>query len=177
MRLTAVKVLFLWTAVDIVYYGIALIPTSLKGGSDISNVFIFACLECLALVLYPFFINLPKIGRKNGAIISFGTILLCMTVAMGADSLSCGKTWGIQVQRFCFFISKFAVSGTYTLIYTWTGETFPTPLRANILGAGVIWAKGASILTPVIVALREVNEWIPMIIFCVFSISNDRLRE
>lgn len=53
-------------------------------------------------------------------------------------------------------IGKFMIAGSFAIIYNYTAELFPTPLRNTALGVGSMCARLSGALTPLITLLVSV---------------------
>lgn len=47
-------------------------------------------------------------------------------------------------------LGKFAISGSFAIIYVVTAEVFPTAVRGVAIGVGALWARVGGILAPYI---------------------------
>nr|XP_039274245.1 solute carrier family 22 member 6-like [Styela clava] len=63
------------------------------------------------------------------------------------------------------FIGRSLVSGSYAIIYNFTGELFPTVIRSNAIGFGAMCARIGSVLSPFIIGLQDYVSWLPNTIF------------
>ena len=67
-------------------------------------------------------------------------------------------------------IGKFGISGSFAVMYNYTAELFPTPVRANAVGFCSMISRIGGILTPVILALYDKVSWLPGLIFGGFAV-------
>ncbi|CAG0878579.1 unnamed protein product [Darwinula stevensoni] len=68
-------------------------------------------------------------------------------------------------------VGKFGISSSFAIVYVFTAELMPTPVRTVGLGACSTFARLGSILAPYILLLGEAmsHVWLPI---CVFGISS-----
>ncbi|XP_071818802.1 organic cation transporter protein-like isoform X2 [Apostichopus japonicus] len=159
MEKNLLGLLFNWFVQSFVYYGLSLGTSSLGG-----DVYLSFCLSGGAEVL-SFLVCIPamnKFGRKWSAsfflflagFACFGTILsplgpIRVTVAM---------------------IGKFAITASFTIIYVYSAEIFPTPLRIMCVGFCSVAARVGGIVAPLILVLERAWPSLPMICFSSSSL-------
>lgn len=68
------------------------------------------------------------------------------------------------------FIGKLFIAGSFAVIYNYSAELFPTPVRNSAMGLGSMCARLAGAFTPLITLLDSFDPKIPAIFFGVVSI-------
>ncbi|CAJ0601485.1 unnamed protein product [Cylicocyclus nassatus] len=166
LRKRALITFYLWPCVSMFYYGMALKPNVL--GGDMYINFIFAALvEIPALVIV--FLVLDRIGRCIVTSLGFflaGAFLL-INYFMGDD-----VPYAVPIIQ--MMISKGAITVTYTAVYTYTPELFPTVIRNTATGLCSMVARvGAITATYLCLWIAELpNGKVYMIIpFAVMAIT------
>lgn len=144
-----------WAVNSLVYYGLSL-STSSMGVDNYIAFFISAAVElpayliCLGL-LY------TSLGRR---FITSGFELIGGFACFITIFLSPG-----YAQLMVAMVGKFAISASFALIYIYSAEIFPTPLRSAGVGFGSAAARAAAVVCPLILLLGEHWEELPLIIF------------
>lgn len=153
-----------------VYFGLSYGVDVLPGNLYLNNA-IGGLIEIVAAVLC--MIYLDRVGRKwitAGCMIIGGTALLAsMLINEYAEK---DNEWISQLSRWIVFVGKFAVAGSYTVIYIFAAELYPTEVRS--IGISFVSAIGCigGILTPFIILLQSKAglSYVPYFIFGVTSI-------
>ncbi|KAK5976963.1 Membrane transporter [Trichostrongylus colubriformis] len=139
MRIRTLTCFFLWPVNTMMYYGLTM-KSDLGGGSLYVNFAISALMEIPALLLVYFLID--RIGRRQ--LVTFGLltagICLILNVIIGDDV---PFYWGMLQMM----ITKGAVTVSYTAMYTYTSELFPTVIRNTAVGCCSTIARVGAILS------------------------------
>lgn len=105
-------------------------------------------------------VNIPFLGRKNSWALSYlGGFLGCLLIYLEAGS-------------FTFYVSfsKLALSLAFTLSYEYTGEIYPTKIRAEGMGMAGSFSRIGSILMPWIGNyIGNIGIFLPYLIFSICS--------
>ncbi|XP_070567472.1 organic cation transporter protein-like [Ptychodera flava] len=163
LRKRTVKLFFCWFTVSLVYYGLSL-NTSNLGGNDYLNTAISGAVEIPANAA-SLYIPETVLGRRWS---------MCGTFVVGGVTLitalfapSCEMEWiGITLAM----IGKFCITIAFTIIYVFTEELYPTPLRATGFGLCFMCSRIGAVLAPQMLTLRTLWTHLPGVIFGVFSI-------
>lgn len=149
---------FAWFVINTVYYGITMNLTSMPG-SPFFKVVISGAVEVPAhLVLWGL---LYLIGRRP---------ILALTMILGG--LSCFLCAWVKNDNFVLALAmfgKFCISASFTVVYIFSGELFPTCLRTSGLGLCSVCARVGGVVAAFVVQ-RAVDEHAPEFPLTVFGI-------
>ncbi|XP_063534512.1 organic cation transporter protein isoform X2 [Cydia strobilella] len=144
-----------WFANSVVYYGLSLNTGKLEGNPYFIT-FLMGVVELPSYVIIVYFLD--RVGHR--ALIStmmlLGGISCLVVAALPHGSTS---TTGIVM------VGKLFISGSYSIIYKYSAELFPTVVRSSGVGLGSMCASVSGALTPLISLLDTLNPKIPTIIF------------
>ncbi|KAK1885142.1 Solute carrier family 22 member 13 [Dissostichus eleginoides] len=162
LRKRALIMSYLWFATSLVYYGL-----SLNVGNFGLNIyltqFIFGVVE------------FPARWGSLGLIQCFGR-KRCEAIALLFAGAACLGILTIPkdlplVATVVAVVGKFAATTSFSIVYVYTAELYPTSLRQNGVGLNSMCARVAGILAPLI-RLLEVYHWtIPMLIYGIVPIT------
>jgi len=128
---------FNWMVVYLKYYGISWGIGDL-GTNVFASFLLSSAIEFCAQVLTFFFID--HLGRKSLLVFStFLTGVTCITTAF--------LTPGIPKTTFGL-VGKFGASASFTIIYLYTAELYPTSIRGTAVGFCSMCASFTGILAP-----------------------------
>uniref|UniRef100_A0A8C5I0A2 Solute carrier family 22 member 13-like n=1 Tax=Gouania willdenowi TaxID=441366 RepID=A0A8C5I0A2_GOUWI len=161
LRKRAIILSFIWFGTSLMYYGLSLNVGDF--GLDIYlTQFIFGLVELPArLGTLPF---LQYFGRRvcQAATLFFGG-LACLGILVVPKDLP-------VVTTVVAVLGKFAASGTFTIVYIYTAELYPTIIRQNGIGLNSMFARVAGILAPLVRLLNVYHYTIPMLIYGIVPI-------
>lgn len=144
-----------WFANSVVYYGLSL-NTGKLNGNPYFILFLMGVVETPSYVIIVYYLD--RIGHR--ALISVMMLLggvSCLVVA----ALPHGSTSATGI----VMVGKLFISGSYSIIYKYSAELFPTVVRSSGVGLGSMSASVSGALTPLISLLDSLNPKIPTIIF------------
>ena len=172
IRKITLNLMYNWFVNSMVYYGLALNAGSLPG-SDIFNNSINAIMEWPAYIIFPFCIDSKLLGRKGtlGCFLIFGGLCcLASTIALEFQTCEEGDIFETTGQIFAY-LGKFALSGTFALDYTYSGEIYPSEIRSVGLSVCSFAARVSGVLSPFVLSLAGLASWLPGSIFSVLGVS------
>ncbi|KAA0711075.1 Solute carrier family 22 member 7 [Triplophysa tibetana] len=146
-----------WYGVSSTYYGISLNITGF-GLNPFLTHFIYATIELPAKILIYFCLN--KVGRR---VCQSGTLILtgfCILI----NILTPTEYWTFRTV--IAVLGKGLSEASFTTVFLYTTELFPTVLRQNGLGYTSFMARLAASIAPLIMLLEDV----PEMIFCSLAI-------
>ncbi|XP_047530833.1 organic cation transporter protein isoform X2 [Vanessa atalanta] len=144
-----------WFANSVVYYGLSL-NTGKLNGNPYFITFLLGIVEMPSYIIIMYYLD--RIGHR--ALISTMMLLggiSCLIVA----ALPHGSTSATGI----VMVGKLFISGSYSIIYKYSAELFPTVVRSSGVGLGSMCASVSGALTPLISLLDTLNPKIPTIIF------------
>ncbi|KAI8482966.1 hypothetical protein Bbelb_392660 [Branchiostoma belcheri] len=150
-----------WAVITMVYYGLSLNTSSL-GGDDYINFTVSGLVEFPALAVSMLLVE--KWGRRpSHCLFMIGGGLACISVLFVPKDLSI-------VATVLAMVGKFGISGSFNVIYIWSGELYPTVIRNLGMGVASMWARIGGIVSPFIALSMDVWGPLPYIIFGGLSV-------
>ncbi|XP_072932777.1 organic cation transporter protein isoform X2 [Epargyreus clarus] len=144
-----------WFANSVVYYGLSL-NTGKLNGNPYFIMFLMGVVELPSYVIIMYYLD--RVGHRAliSAMMLLGGISCLVVVALPHGSTS---ATGVVM------VGKLFISGSYSIIYKYSAELFPTVVRSSGVGLGSMCASVSGALTPLISLLDTLNPKIPTIIF------------
>ncbi|KAM6970924.1 solute carrier family 22 member 13b [Tautogolabrus adspersus] len=162
LRKRALIMSYVWFGTSLMYYGLSLNVGNF--GLDIFlTQFIFGLVELPArLGTLPL---IQRFGRK-----------ICQAVFLFFGGAACLGILAIPndlpvVVTVVAVLGKFAATASFSVVYVYTAELYPTTLRQNGVGLNSMFARVAGILAPLIRLLDVYHHTIPMLIYGIVPIS------
>ncbi|CAK8672379.1 unnamed protein product [Clavelina lepadiformis] len=156
LRVMSMILFYNWFAVTCIYYGLTLNTGSLNGNPFL-NFFLIALVEIPA--------NLGAVavikawGRRPTICICnviAGICLLCMMFTPNSEP---------TINVMLVLIGKFGTTASFSCIYLYTAELYPTPLRGNGVGICSGWARIGGMVSLLIIMLGDISQNLPFIVF------------
>ncbi|XP_061614765.1 solute carrier family 22 member 13b isoform X1 [Phyllopteryx taeniolatus] len=156
LRKRALIMGYVWFGVSFMYYGL-----SLNVGNFGLNIyltqFIFGLAEVPARL-----VSLPLIGRfgrrRCEAILLMVGGAACLAVIAVPEDLP-------VIATVIAILGKFASTASFTILYVYTAELYPTALRQSGVGLNSMCARVGGILSPLIRLLGVYHDAIPMLLY------------
>jgi len=155
---------FTWFANAYVYYGISL-NIGVIGGNLFVNFALAGLIEVPSYLLTIYLFN--YMGRKTiTAYYMLAAGFCCLVISFFSYVVT------VQALVLIFaLLGKFFITSTFAIIYVYSAELYPTPLRQVSVGSCSIFARGGSILAPFVKELSQyTNIAVTMIVFATFSL-------
>ncbi|KAM3624669.1 uncharacterized protein V6R79_026363 [Siganus canaliculatus] len=160
MRSLALFTGIVWFSVACTYYGISLNVSSFSLNIYVTQ-FIYGAMELPGKALVYF--SLYKIGRRTTQ-----AFTLCLTgVCLFCNMFIPASQW--TVQSAIGALGKMFAESTFTNLFLYTTELYPTVLRQNGLGFCSFMARVGVSVSPLVMLLEEVWGLLPSVIFCLVS--------
>ncbi|XP_029034446.1 solute carrier family 22 member 21-like isoform X1 [Osmia bicornis bicornis] len=154
---------FCWLTNTFVYYGLSLNSVAFAG-DKYTNFILVALVEIPAYFLTWFLTD--YIGRK--ATLSSSFLLsgaFCLAIQfVPADSLS-------FLPLILYMGGKWCITMSFSTVYIYTAELFPTNLRHSLLGICSMTGRMGSILSPQTPLLAQIMPELPLILFGCMALS------
>ena len=132
-----------------------------------------ALVELPAYAMTMFLLTTCNVGRRycHGHLMIL-TGICCLLSTFLSHLSSCDKELPIYKERpfshplilASFIISsigKFSVASTFAIIYNYTSELFPTPIRTNAVAIGSAISRIGGAMSPFILGLYTFRNWLP----------------
>ncbi|XP_051737876.1 solute carrier family 22 member 13b [Ctenopharyngodon idella] len=156
LRKRALIMCYMWFVTSLVYYGVSLNVGNF--GLDIYlTQLIFGIAEFPArLSCFPL---IQRFGRR-----------ICQSAVLLLGGIACLVIPAIPVEypvivTVIAVIGKFSLAASFTIVYVYTAELYPTVVRQNGVGLNSMCARVAGILAPLIGLLDVYHPAIPMVIY------------
>ncbi|XP_072178150.1 organic cation transporter protein-like [Diadema setosum] len=148
--------MYLWCVCAVVYHGLSLSTSSL-GINVFISFMVSAGMEIPAYALSIFVIEVPWLGRRR-------TTSITLLVGGGACLLTACIAPGV-LRATVAMIGKFGISAGFSIVYLYTAELFPTPLRSIGLGYCSMAGRVANITAPLVLLTSQLWKPAPLVIF------------
>lgn len=149
-----------WAISTFVFYGLNIASVSIGNNKYESFIYV-ALIEIPAL--YICWLMAEKLGRVD-----------TLSITLIASGLACLATIFIDSNStsnlIVFLLGKFTITIAISILYIFTAELFPTPLRHSLFGVCAMFGRFGMILAPQTPLLATYMKDLPMIIFCVTAI-------
>jgi len=147
-----------WVVATLGYYGLSL--NSARLGNDAFSS--FALTAAMEIPSYIFcMLSLDRFGRKS--ILAFSQILAGTTCIL-AGILPEEPQEMFYIKTGLALMGKFGASAAFAIVFVFTAELFPTPVRNSAIGLCSTFARFGGILSPVVAGLAVYAPSIPFII-------------
>ncbi|GAA6220156.1 solute carrier family 22 member 13 isoform X3 [Lates japonicus] len=161
LRKRALVMSYIWFGTSLMYYGLSLNVGNF--GLDIYlTQFIFGIVEIPAYLG-----SLPLIQHFGRRICQAGALFFGGAACLGI--LAIPEDLSIVVTVIAV-LGKFAATASFSIVYVYTAELYPTTLRQNGVGLNSMCARVAGILAPLIRLLDVYHYTIPMLIYGIIPI-------
>ncbi|XP_030851384.1 organic cation transporter protein [Strongylocentrotus purpuratus] len=160
LRWRTINFIYNWMVNNIVYYGLTYSSGDL-GFNVHLNFFLSGAVEIVGYVLAIFTIDF--FGRRP----SIATFLII-------GGCSCLINIGLPIGTWNTVVAltgKSAISASYTIVYVYSAECFPTPVRSIGIGICSMMARVGTIVSPMILILGDYYYPAPLIIFGTTAIT------
>jgi OCT family organic cation transporter-like MFS transporter 4/5 len=137
----------LWLTASSNYYGITINLKNLPGDVYINGILIYV-FEILSYIFASFAINTKLLGRK-------GTIIFYEVIAVAGYAVLFFVELSDLLNVIVVFCCRFAVAGIFTILYTYSLEVYPTPVRAVGFGINSAAARVGSIACPFLIEIMD----------------------
>uniref|UniRef100_A0A672FNX2 Solute carrier family 22 member 7-like n=1 Tax=Salarias fasciatus TaxID=181472 RepID=A0A672FNX2_SALFA len=165
MRKLAIYSGIVWYGVAFTYYGITLNISDL-GVNPYLTQFIFASTEIPMKTGVYFF--LEKIGRRIGEMGSLLSTGVCLFINIFLSKGFYLFLWVIRTV--VAVVGKSMSEASFTIIFLYTTEFYPTVVRQNGLGYTSFIARLGVSISPLIMLLEDVWHLLPPITYCAVAI-------
>ncbi|XP_074518250.1 solute carrier family 22 member 7-like [Halichoeres trimaculatus] len=152
-----------WYGVAFTYYGISLNITGF-GLNPYLTQMIFASIEMPMKIGLYFF--LEKLGRRPGEMSALLLTGLCLFINMFVPA----GQW--VVRTVVGVIGKAMSEASFTVIFLYTTELFPTVVRQNALGYTSFLARLGVSISPLIILLEDVWYLLPAATYCAVAVGS-----
>jgi len=159
MLLRTLNMFFQWFSVTMCYYGLSFASTSLSSGGPYVNFLLSVLIEIPGCIFSIFVIDCW--GRKP-------VLSLCQVVS-GLACICCSLLQGhsnpiaLGLQMFLSLLGKFGAAAAFSIVFLYTAELFPTPIRNQAVGACSLVARIGGVFALLLDNLKVF--WLPAPVF------------
>ncbi|XP_071176687.1 organic cation transporter protein-like [Mytilus edulis] len=151
-----------WFTNSVVYYGLTLQSVQLSGDRYL-NFFISVGVELPAMITFMFLVK--RLGRKKISMIGHSIAGISLIISVIFTTLKT-RSSSLNTAAVAFsFIGKYGITISFSAIFLWTPELFPTNLRNTGIGIGSVFARIGGMFAPYSTLLARHIEWGPGVIF------------
>lgn len=157
----SLNIFYNWFVNSMVYYGLSMSASNL-GGDTYLNFVMLSAVEIPAILLAT--VVQQWKGRRIVlfAVMVMGGIACILSAFVPSDMQWLSTTFAI--------IGKSNIAASFSVIYIYSAEIFPTPLRNSGIGVSSMCSRIGGILAPVVADLGAVYEVVPMLVFGISSV-------
>ncbi|XP_071941426.1 organic cation transporter protein-like [Antedon mediterranea] len=166
LRRWTLVLFFMWTVNSSVYYGLSLNSSALAGDRFL-NFFIIGLAEVPAYIVQIW--ALPRFGRRQLLLFFhiLASVACIMTIVIPVETSNGTNLTPLIITM--AFIGKFCITLTYTVVWIYSSELFPTVIRTIGIGECSMMARIGGISAPYIMYSGKSVSWVPMVLFAVLS--------
>ncbi|XP_033751011.1 solute carrier family 22 member 5-like [Pecten maximus] len=158
---------YTWLVNSLVYYALSLTSSALSGDRFV-NYFLIAIVEYPAAIMELLLIN--RIGRRKTCILFHVIAGIALTVSTVCKTLSDGAGTLGAVSLVFNLVGKFGITGSFSTIFLYTPELYPTNLRNAGIGISSSVARIGGMLAPFAGPLMDYITWGPGAISAVMCL-------
>lgn len=159
-RMKTICTCIIWMVIGLCYFGVAQYMGQI-GGNIFVNIAIAGGIQIPANLVGIFIMDWNKLGRR-GTMILFFTI--CAVAMLTVLAIPSNLTW------IAGCIGMLSISVTFSVIYIFTGELFPTLVRNVAMGTASMFARFGSMTAPFVASIGTGEKWISPVVFGVMPI-------
>lgn len=137
---------FLWFCISGNYYGLSILLKTLPNDIYFNGIMIYI-FEAVAYFCAGFIVDIKFIGRRGFVTFFYTIAIFGFTILWIFKNLSDDYIVGIT------FVSRFAVSGIFNVLYTYSVEVYPTSVRALGFGINSLSARIAGMIFPILIEI------------------------
>ncbi|XP_060072228.1 organic cation transporter protein-like [Ylistrum balloti] len=153
--------IIVWTVDSLTYYGLILSSASLPVDRFLS--FFLLTIAEYPVVFFEYTL-MNRIGRKRFCIIFHAIAAISLLAGTVANYFSDSPGANIPIMVF-FFLGKLGITGSFSCLFLYTPEIFPTNLRTVGMGLPSAAGRIGGMLAPFAGPLTEQVRWAPGAIF------------
>lgn len=156
-----------WITNTLTYYGLMLTASKLSGDRYLNNI-LSSLAEYPAVIVQQLLVN--RIGRRFVLILFHGIAGVSLVLATVCNMYGDEYYWLPYLGTLFSFIGRFAISGSFSTVFMYTPEVYPTNLRNVGLGMASTVSRAGSMLSPFAITLAEYIPWGPAVVFAVMNV-------
>lgn len=130
---------FYWFVCSFVYYGLSL-NAKIFGSNVLLNFFLLGLIEIPSYVIYSYLFK-----EQNRRIHLASTMILSGLFCALVAAVPTDTTWAIILM---VIVGKFFITASFSIIYPYSCEMYPTSIRSTALGCCSVCARIAGVVAP-----------------------------
>ncbi|XP_052792947.1 organic cation transporter protein-like [Mya arenaria] len=162
LRANTLILWYSWIVATGTYYGLTLVSSHLAGDRFV-NFFLSGAIEVPSLTLEFYLFN--KIGRKRTLILWFAIAATTLVISTAILTAFPGVGTAAIVATGFSLVGKSASTGSFSTVFLYTPEIYPTNYRNSGLGIASSISRIGGLLAPFASNLALIAMWIPGAIF------------
>lgn len=159
-RIKTICTCIIWLVIGLCYFGVAQYMGQI-GGNMFINIAIAGGIQIPANICCIFIMDWKKLGRRGTMILFFSICALSMLLI---PAIPTEQTWITGC------IGMLSISITFSVIYIFTGELFPTLVRNVAMGTASMFARFGSMTAPFVASVSSGEKWISPVVFGVMPL-------
>ena len=140
---------FIWFSISGTYYGLSINIKNLPGNIYSNGILLYLS-EILAYIISGFLINIKGLGRRN-------TMAMFFIVSLSVFFIIIIFKLNDFYLTIFALIARLAISGAYNIIFIYTTEIYPTPVRSKGLGTNSVFGRIAGMIFPLLMEILNEN--------------------
>ncbi|XP_052098929.1 organic anion transporter 3-like [Mytilus californianus] len=165
--ITSLLLWVIWITNTLTYYGLMLTTSRLAGDRYVNNI-LAALSEIPATFVQQISIN--RIGRRYVLVMFHSFAGVTLILATVCFTYSGTYYWLKHFSTFFSIFGRFSAAGSFSSIFLYTPELYPTNLRNVGLGMASTVSRIGSMISPFAATLADHVFWGPAIIFALLNI-------
>ncbi|XP_071956854.1 organic cation transporter protein-like [Antedon mediterranea] len=160
LRKKTINVMYNWFVVVMVFYGLSLSTDGL--GIDPYIAFMLSGLVEIPARIFSIF-SIDRFGRRP---------MLAIVILSGGAC--CLITVFIEPGMYRVMVAmggKFSFTAAFGIVYVYSAELFPTPLRTTAMGLASMAGRMGSIISPMALVISEIWKPLPLVLFSSLSVT------
>ncbi|XP_030201039.1 organic cation transporter protein isoform X2 [Gadus morhua] len=157
MRKQSLIVFYLWFVTILIYYGMSFNISDFGDNLYLGHL-LFGLVEVPARTMVLFTVNRSRRLTQAGSLVLGGLACLVLVLVPHSEELT-------PVRMAIGLVVKFGATASFSVIYIYSAEIFPTVIRQNGIGMGSTWGRLGGVLAPVVHLLKDYHVHTPMILF------------
>ncbi|XP_071168354.1 solute carrier family 22 member 6-A-like [Mytilus edulis] len=165
--ITSLLLWVIWITNTLTYYGLMLTTSRLAGDRYVNNI-LAALSEIPSIIVQQISIN--RIGRRYVLVMFHSFSGITLILATMCSSYSGKYYWLKHFSTFFSIFGRFSAAGSFSSVFLYTPELYPTNLRNVGLGMASTVSRIGSMISPFAATLADHVFWGPAAIFALMNI-------
>lgn len=164
--IVTITMAFSWMTTSFCYYGIFLSSSALVGDRYLNN-FLLVITDFPGYIVQKLMVNF--FGRRRTLVILFTLCATSLFISAGLASTDSNESKNASTAF--FILGKFTITIVFNIIYFYTAELYPTPVRSMSLGVCLCAAQIGNIFSPYLRFVFMIATWGPGLIIGIMCLA------